>query len=283
MAESKTDLILLGHGSSNKADTADPVFSMAGRLRSLGLYATVSPALLRQAPFLADTLAASNAGEQRIIPVFASEGYFTEQVIPGMLGFNGDWEQQPDTLKRRVIIQNRKRLCYGRPVGSHPDIPRLLLTCAFELFGSVTPDGLHAGSILPFPAQTALILASHGTKRDSRPRETVQRHAETIRQWGCFEEVHCLFLEEEPRISLWVDLVKSRNILVIPFFMNQGPHVQWDIPTQLTGIDFSQGDNVPWKNPYLLDEKQIWLTQPIGNHPGLDRIVLQRAREFDPE
>src|SRR6478752_6854785 len=83
----------------------------------------------------------------------------------------------------------------------------------------------------PFPrapkeSEITLFIAGHGTVQDENSRKAVERQAELIRALNCYAAVHAVFLEEEPKISSCYDLAKTKNVIVAPFFIGEGMHVQ---------------------------------------------------------
>ena len=75
-------LVLLGHGSTVHPGAAEPVFQHAAEWRRRGRFAAVREAFWKQAPRLGDVLAEIASGRVVICPLFMSEGYFAENVIP---------------------------------------------------------------------------------------------------------------------------------------------------------------------------------------------------------
>lgn len=50
---------------------------------------------------------------------------------------------------------------------------------------------------------------------------------------GLFSEVHTLFLDEEPRVTGWADLVRAPRVVIVPFFASEGWHTLETIPQDL--------------------------------------------------
>ena len=80
-------LVLVGHGSTLNADSAAPTYQHADELRRRGLFAQVLEAFWKQEPAICAVLRGVFAPRVFIVPLFISEGYFTEEVIPRELGF----------------------------------------------------------------------------------------------------------------------------------------------------------------------------------------------------
>ena len=79
-------LVLAGHGSTLNAETAAPVYQHADELRRRGLFAQVLEAFWKQEPYLAQVMRGVFAPRVFVAPLFISDGYFTEEVIPRELG-----------------------------------------------------------------------------------------------------------------------------------------------------------------------------------------------------
>ncbi len=89
-AYSEAALVLLGHGSTLNAESGAPVFQHATELRRRRLFAEVYEAFWKQEPQVKQVLAKPTAPRVFIVPLFISEGYFSEGVIPRELGFRGE-------------------------------------------------------------------------------------------------------------------------------------------------------------------------------------------------
>ncbi|MGZ8921611.1 MAG: CbiX/SirB N-terminal domain-containing protein, partial [Limisphaerales bacterium] len=81
-------LILIGHGSTLNADSAAPTYLHADELRGRGIFADVLEAFWKQEPIIAAVLRGAFTPRVFVVPLFISEGYFTEQVIPREIGLS---------------------------------------------------------------------------------------------------------------------------------------------------------------------------------------------------
>jgi sirohydrochlorin cobaltochelatase len=75
-------LVLVGHGSTVNADSAAPTWLHADELRRRGLFAQVRETFWKQEPYLWQALRGIFAPRVFVVPLFISEGYFTQEVIP---------------------------------------------------------------------------------------------------------------------------------------------------------------------------------------------------------
>lgn len=79
-------LVLVGHGSTTNAESAAPVFQHAAALRARRMFAEVREGFWKQDPRVGQVIAAVAAKRVFVVPLFISEGYFSEEIIPGGLG-----------------------------------------------------------------------------------------------------------------------------------------------------------------------------------------------------
>ena len=209
-----------------------------------------------------------------IVPLFISEGYFTEQVIPRELGFcqNGQLDFP------RVQQRGAQTLHYCGPVGTHGSMTNVLLARAR---GVVRQFPFPAE---PKPADTALFIAGHGTGNNENSRKAIERQVEIIRARGEYAEVHPAFMEEEPRIGDCWRMARARNLVMVPFFISDGLHSYEDIPVMLgepaavVQERFRSGQPT-WRNPTEKHGKRLWYAPSIGGEPRLADVVLERVRE----
>src|SRR6185295_10622535 len=89
MEDSFTDaaLVLIGHGSTLNADSSAPTYQHADELRRRKIFTQVQEAFWKEEPYIWQVLRGIFAKRVFIVPLFISEGYFTEEVIPRELGF----------------------------------------------------------------------------------------------------------------------------------------------------------------------------------------------------
>lgn len=266
--------MLVGHGSTLNADSAAPTHQHADELRRRGIFAQVVECFWKEEPVVCGALRGVFAPRVFIVPLFISEGYFTEQVIPRELGFcqNG----QPDFP--RVQQRGAQTLHYCGPVGTHGSMTNVLLARAH---GVVRQFPFPAE---PKPADTALFIAGHGTGNNENSRKAIERQVELIRARGEYAEVHPAFMEEEPRIGDCWRMARARNLVMVPFFISDGLHSYEDIPVMLgepaavVQERFRSGQPT-WRNPTEKHGKRLWYAPSIGGEPRLADVVLERVRE----
>lgn len=263
-------LVILGHGTTLNDQSAVPVFQHAAELRRRKIFTEVREAFWKQEPQIKKVLAEISAPRVFIVPFFISEGYFSTEVIPKELGFDF-----PGNLKLKT--QNSE-LHYCRPIGSHDLMTNVILARANEIVEK-----------FPFPrapkhSDTTLFIAGHGTEKNASSRKTIERKVELIRALNVYAEVHAIFLEETPRIADCFQIARTRNVIVVPFFISDGLHAVEDIPVLLGEPERIVKERLAagqptWRNPTERNGKLVWYAPSVGTEPLLADVILERVRE----
>jgi sirohydrochlorin cobaltochelatase len=263
-------LVVLGHGTTLNAESAAPVLQHAAELRRRRIFAEVREGFWKQEPHIKKVLAEISAPRIFIVPFFISEGYFSTEIIPKELGFSF-----PENLKLKT---ENSELFYCRPVGSHDLMTKVILARADEVVNQ-----------FPFPrapknSDTTLLIAGHGTGRNANSRKAVERQVELIRDQNIYADIGAVFMEEAPFIKGCHETVKTKNIVMVPFFISDGLHAVEDIPVLLGEPERIVKERLAagqptWRNPTERDGKFIWYSSSIGTEPLLADVILERARE----
>ena len=266
---SEAGLVLLGHGTTLNDQSAAPVLQHAAELRRRNIFREVRAAFWKQEPQIKTVLAEITAPRIFIVPFFISEGYFSTEVIPQELGFPA----VPSS-----ILHPPSSWHYCRPVGSHDLMTTVILARAKEVVEK-----------FPFPrlpknSDITLLIAGHGTGRNANSRKAVERQADLIRALNIFAEVGAVFMEEAPFIKGCHETVKTKNIVVVPFFISDGLHAVEDIPMLLGEPERIVKERLAagqptWRNPTERGGKLIWYAASVGTEPLLAEVILQRVRE----
>src|SRR5437867_4526880 len=224
--------------------------------------------------------------EVYVVPNFISEGYFTQAVVPRELELNG-----PITKR-----SNGQLWKYCQPVGNHPLMTELLLKRARDIAPGVSPG------------ETSLLIVAHGTDLNENSAVAAKREAEKIRALGKFAAVLNVYMEEPPLVSDWRKLTKTRNVVVVPFFISDGLHSYEDIPRLLgiahchperceaeskdpaelpvgtitESLDFARDDvktqrSVFRGNPHQINGRSLFYASSIGTDPGFADIIVEQA------
>jgi sirohydrochlorin cobaltochelatase len=261
-------LVVLGHGTAQNADSAAPVYQHAAELRRRKIFAGVREAFWKQEPQIKNVLPEISAPRVFIAPLFISEGYFSDKVIPRELGFDAS----------RITPHAVRVFFYCRPVGTHDSMTGVILSRAREIVEKFPFPRA------PKPKDITLFIAGHGTEKNENSRKVIDRQVELLRAMNFYAGVHAIFLEESPRIAECYDLAQTKNLVVVPFFISDGLHTQEDIPV-LLGEAKSQVEQrlaagqPAWRNPTEKNGRLVWYSPAIGSEPHLADVILERVRE----
>lgn len=270
-------LILIAHGSTLNAGSGAPTFQQADELRRRALFAEVRVGFWKQEPSIASALDGVSAPRVFVVPFCISDGWFTEQVIPRELGLRSP-DSPADSPFPRVRARSGQVLRYCRAVGSHPTMTGVLLARARDIVAR------HPFPRAPRPAETALLIAGHGTGYSRGSFESIDRQVRLIREHGDYSEVHGVFLEEPPLIRDAWSLASARNLVLVPFFLSDGLHTREDIPVLLGESADRVAERLrrgqpTWCNPTERHGRRLWMAGAVGGEPGLADIILERVRE----
>ncbi len=267
-------LVLVGHGSTLNADSGAPTYQHADELRRRKIFAQVLECFWKLEPSICGVIRGVFAPRAFAVPLFISEGYFTEEVIPRELGLqtNGG----PDFA--RVQKRGSQTLYYCKPVGTHASMTNVILARAREVIER------HTFSRSPKPSEMALFIAGHGTGNNENSRNVIEQQVELIRARELYAEVHAVFMEEDPRIAECYHLARTKDIVVVPFFISDGLHSYEDIPVMLGESERAvqarlKSGQPTWRNPTEKKGKLVWYTSSVGSEPHLADVILERVRE----
>jgi sirohydrochlorin cobaltochelatase len=261
-------LVVLGHGTQLNDQSAAPVFQHVVALRRRGIFQDVREAFWKQEPNIQAVLAGISAPRVFIAPLFISEGYFADQIIPEALGFHSS----------RITHHASRVTFYCQPVGTHASMARVILARAAGVIQQFPFPRA------PKPADTTLFIAGHGTEKNGHSRQAIERQAAGIRAQQVYAEVHAVFLEEAPRIAECHSLAQTKNCVVVPFFISDGLHVVEDIPVLLgepqrvVKARLAAGQPT-WRNPTEISGKLFWYSSSVGTEAGLAEVILERVGE----
>ena len=272
--EYKSDpaLLIVAHGSTVNPDSSAPTLAHAAEIRRRKVLADVECAFWKEEPSLRDALFLfdpESIREVYVVPNFISEGYFTQTVVPRELELNA-------SITKR---SNGQIWRYCEPVGNHPLMTELLLKRARD----VAPDAA--------PAETSLLIVAHGTDLNENSAVAAKREAEKIRALGRYAAVLNVYMEEPPLVSDWRKLTKTRNVVVVPFFISDGLHSYEDIPVLLgivvaAGGERGQPGSPPpatkcgeifRRNPHRLDGRSLFYAPSIGTDSGFADLIIEQA------
>jgi sirohydrochlorin cobaltochelatase len=228
------------------------------------LFAEVVCAFWKEEPTMREVYSLVESREVYAVPVFISEGYFCQEVLPREL------RVQPPTSD-----VDGKRVHYCDPVGIHPNMTQLLLQRADEVAPGAPRD------------QTALIVVGHGTSLNENSRKVIEDQVALIRASAGFAEVHDAYMEEAPLIKDWTTMTTSPHVVVVPFFIADGLHSFQDIPVMLGIEEEGEGNaaaserDIFRQNPHHTQGRTLYYSSAIGTEPHLADVILDQVMAFD--
>jgi len=284
---SEAALVVLGHGTTQNDGSAAPVYQHAAELRRRKIFAEVREAFWKQEPQIKKVLPEISASRVFIVPLFISEGYFSDEVIPRELGFSEhstpiNREQALNPLKgrgpHRALRPQPPTIYYCPPVGSHDSMTAVLLARAREIVEAFPFPRA------PKPKDITLFIAGHGTEKNANSRKAIERQVELIRALNLYAGIHAIYLEESPRIADCYQLAPTKNLVVVPFFISDGLHTQEDIPVLLgeakRAVEQRLAAGQPaWRNPTEKNGRLVWYSPAIGSESHMADVILERVRE----
>src|SRR5437016_6195057 len=123
---------------------------------------------------------------------------------------------------------------------------------------------------------SALLIVAHGSTVNPDSSPPTLAHAAEIRRRKVFADVGCAFWKEEPSLRDAVFLFDPeaiREVYVVPNFISEGYFTQTVVPRELklNGGITKRSSGQLWK-----------YCEPVGNHPMMTNLLLQRAYEIAP-
>jgi sirohydrochlorin cobaltochelatase len=251
-------LILVGHGSTLNPDSSAPTQAHARSLRERGVFREVHSCFWKEEPSMREVFRMVESKTIYIVPVFISEGYFTQTVIPRELELEGP-------LTRRDGME----IHYCDPVGSHPRMTEVLLHRAREIAPNISTE------------TTSLFIVGHGTDLNDNSAKAAKEQASRIRGLGKYAEVISSYMEEPPLIADWHKISHQPNVVIVPFFIADGLHSYQDIPV-LIGIEAESGpaasqNAIFRRNPYTLRGRKLFYASAIGTEPLIAEVILDQV------
>jgi sirohydrochlorin cobaltochelatase len=266
-------LLIVGHGSTVNPASSAPTLTHAAAIRRRGVFADVACCFWKEEPSLRDALLFFRDPTIRdvyVVPNFISEGYFTRTVIPRELELTG-----PETERRNGQVWK-----YCEPVGNHDSMTGHLLERAREIAPGV------------LEAETSLLIVGHGTSLNDNSAVAAKQQAAKIRALGRYADVLNVYMEEPPLVADWLNLTKTPNVVVVPFFISDGLHSYEDIPV-LLGIDAQpegpasarpgHAEACPSENPHQLQGRSLFYSTAIGTDPKFADVIMEQAAWFDSQ
>ncbi|WP_136715768.1 CbiX/SirB N-terminal domain-containing protein [Halorientalis salina] len=265
-------LVIAAHGSHLNAGSASPTFDHADTIRESGAFDEVRECFWKEEPSFREVLRTVESEEVYVVPLFISEGYFTEEVIPRELRLEEwdveQWDSDGTSATHTTLsaADTDQTVHYCGPVGTHDAMSDVIVQRADSVTGSRSVDDGDFG----------LAVVGHGTERNENSAKAIEYHADRIREQGRFAQVEALFMDEDPEVDDVAEFFETDDIVVVPLFIADGYHTQEDIPEDM-GLtdDYRNG----WDTPTEVDGHRIWYSGAVGTEPLMADVVLERAAD----
>lgn len=243
-----TALVILGHGSSVHASSSIPCRLHADNIRRMDIFHSVHCGFLKETPLIEECLDHVEAKKVIILQNFLAEGYYTNKVIPQKLN-----------LKEKDL-----EVEYLKPIGLDESIQDVIMDLAYRAMGDWKPE------------ETTLMLLGHGSTKSKTSKDTLLEHIEALLEKTDFAQIDDLWLEEPPFIKDWRDVVKSKQVLFIPYLIADGQHGGWDIPEM---IGMERDIYAPYK-AHEVDDYALKLTTALGKSPKMVDLMLRQLDQL---
>jgi len=262
-------LVIVAHGSHLNPDSSAPTHDHADTVRAVGGFDEVAVGFWKEEPSLREVLRTVESEEVYVVPLFISEGYFTEEVIPRELRLGGwdpaDWESDGLSADSATYVaeDTGQTVHYCGPVGTHEAMTDVIVRRAESVTGDPdVGDGF------------GLAVVGHGTERNENSAKAIEYHADRVREMDRFDEVRALYMDEDPEVDDLTDFFDTDDVVLVPLFIADGYHTQEDIPEDV-GLceDHTEG----WDVPELVDDTRVWYAGAVGTEPLMADVVLERA------
>ena len=222
-------LVIAVHGIRGQAGCA---IEHAARLAGSGRFADVRVACLKGMPSLPEVVGDLARRDVILAPLLMADGYTLK------------------AMRRQLqpFAPALGSLTVAPPLGLHPGLADLMAATA-------TDACRQRGWTL---ADTDLLIAAHGTRRDPNSGRSAFDHVETIRRRKIFADVRTGFLDQTPTLSEVTAASRACHVAV-GLFIDRGEHGEEDIPMILNTVD-----------------PDAVYTGPIGIDPRISTLLLDQ-------
>jgi sirohydrochlorin cobaltochelatase len=268
-------LVVVAHGSHLNPESSTPTYRHADTVRETGVFDEVKTAFWKEEPSFREVLRTVESETVYVVPLFISEGYFTEEVIPRELRLEGwdveQWGSDGTSASHTTLraADTGQRVHYCGPVGTHDAMTDVIVRRAETVTGDPeVGEGF------------GLAVVGHGTNRNENSAKAIEYHADRIRERGRFDEVLALFMDEDPEVDDVADMFSTSDVVVVPLFVADGFHTQEDIPEDV-GLteDYREGYDVPTEVAGV----NIWYAGAVGTEDLMADVLLERAADAGAE
>ena len=274
-------LVLVAHGSTVNAQSSAPTRRLVEEIASRNIFGEVACAFNLEEPKIDDAPRIVSAQRIFVVPVTISQGHFTEETIPFRLKLctKGQCDcPVGECHYPRDKKVDGKQIYYCKPIGTHESMTEVLCARAVDIVAR------HPFPRAPKPAEIALFIAGHGTKKNANSRKAIEAQVDRIRARGDYADVQPAFMEEAPFIADCFKAAEAKHLVMVPFLIADGLHTVEDIPVLLGEPakrvkDRLESGQPTWRNPTERSGKLMWYSEAIGSEPHLPDVILERVRE----
>jgi sirohydrochlorin cobaltochelatase len=115
----------------------------------------------------------------------------------------------------------------------------------------------------------AILLVGHGSHLNPNSSAPVFQHAAALRSQRGYDGVRVAFWKEEPSLSRALDGREAADVTVVPVFISTGYFTEQVIPREM-GLAGHVSE---------VYGRIVRYTAPVGAHPALAHVIVQRAEE----
>lgn len=237
----ETALLLAAHGESG-GDNAR-TWRLAEALSRRPDFPQVGVGFIKGTPSIGEAMRELAPQTVLVYPLFAAQGYFTRDRLVRLL----DEAQASGAIRKLRVLT---------PLGLDPGLPALIA----ERASAVARE---RGSA---PAETALMLIAHGSRRNQASHDATQELARNIGALNVFRAIGTAFLEQSPFIGEAFAGLRG-PVVAIGLFSGDGLHGAIDVPRLLAELGRSD----------------VTLAGNIGAFPELERLVADAVARATPD
>lgn len=125
-------------------------------------------------------------------------------------------------------------------------------------------------------SDATLMLVAHGSTANERSAEVAWRHVETLRGRQWFAAVQACFWKQAPGLSETLDSCTTPRVFVVPLMMSEGYFTEQAIPE---AIGLRVPGQTGWGRAKQRGAQALVYCRPVGTHPSMGSVVLDRAAE----
>ncbi len=255
------ELLVVSHGSSVDPESYRPLVALVDQMRRSGLVDGAQVGFLKQSPTLAQGWEKIRGSSVVVLPYLASAGFFAQRILPEKLGFPHVEFDVPFEFQGRTVV-------YTRPIGTHGAVIDVVEQAALEIADGATG---------PEADQTTLVVVGHGTPRHRASGQSVRECVAELQRRGRFAHVLDAFVDEEPFVDGVLERCPTGDVVVLPYFVCDGPHVREDIPQGL-GI----GREL-WGAPHRVGDHRVWYGRALLARDEMAAVVESQLSELRSE